>query len=234
MMWKAASDVTIPPEMADSYKPAEALGEAIESRLDGAALTQGQLAWLRNRYLPEVRRSEQLERINKWEHQWIAYGATAGGIIAASLTTLIASATGSSAWLRIVTVAVSILVAFGAAAERIFQYGPRWRLYRQTSVDLTAAGWRFVTSLQRGRAAAIGAPIGPYATNAPTGANSYPSGGSGDFDALPVDDSTEHAVSPFDDLYERVEAIISRHQTYYLDDIAVVDHASAQAIAPTR
>ncbi|MDK2743269.1 MAG: DUF4231 domain-containing protein [Nitrospira sp. BO4] len=65
-----------------------------------------------------------------------------GGVIVPALVSLNLG-NGADGAIKMITFAVSLVVALSAAVEEFFHYGERWRHYRRTVESLKSEGWQF-------------------------------------------------------------------------------------------
>ncbi|MGV9869299.1 DUF4231 domain-containing protein [Rhodococcus koreensis] len=102
-------------------------------------LTDDQRGYLRERWRPEVMHAKQRVEVSRRNYYLLRLPTVLGAV---SLPPL-ASPTVEAPWARWAALVVSLVVAGCTAAEGLFRFGNRWRLYRRMLDELRREGWAY-------------------------------------------------------------------------------------------
>jgi hypothetical protein len=132
--------------MAAATREMPGTSDKMNSLLDNLELSPFRKDLLRQRWLDQVvwaSRQARRMRVRYYALRLpiVVGGVAVPGLISISLTT---AETGAIGDIRLVTFAISLLVAIFAALEGVFQFGERWRHYRRTAERLKSAGWQYL------------------------------------------------------------------------------------------
>jgi hypothetical protein len=123
----------------DPYR--EWLKQDLGGLVDALDLSDLQKHFLRSRWLDQVLWMEGRADNARKLYYGLRLTAIIGGVIVPALVSL--NLEGASAFVRLVTIVLSIVVAVSVAVEEFFHYGERWRHYRRTVECLKIEGWKF-------------------------------------------------------------------------------------------
>lgn len=124
---------------ADPYR--EWLKQDLGGLVDALDLSDLQKHFLRSRWLDQVLWMEGRADNARRLYYGLRLTAIIGGVIVPALVSL--NLGGASAFVRLITVVLSIVVAVSVAVEEFFHQGERWRHYRRTVESLKIEGWHF-------------------------------------------------------------------------------------------
>lgn len=102
-------------------------------------LRDDQRGYLTERWRPEVMHAKQRVEVNRRNYYLLRLPSVLGAV---SLPPL-ASPTVEAPWARWAALVVSLVVAGCTAAEGLFRFGNRWRLYRRMLDELRREGWAY-------------------------------------------------------------------------------------------
>ena len=101
-----------------------------------------QKQFLKSRWLDQLLWMEDAAKRNQNSYYLLRLACIIGGVIIPALVSLKLQG-GMDVFVRMLTVALSLVVAVSAALEEFFHFGERWRHYRRCAGLLKTEGWAF-------------------------------------------------------------------------------------------
>jgi len=113
------------------------------SIIDSLALQDIQKQFLKSRWLNQVLWMESRANSNQRYYYCLRLITIIGALLIPALVTLSSTITDYELVLKVITGVISLFVAISAAVEQFFNFGNRWRHYRQTVENLKIEAWRY-------------------------------------------------------------------------------------------
>ncbi len=111
--------------------------------IDALDLSEMQKHFMRSRWLDQVMYMEgRSKNAQRW-HYRLRVTTIVAGVIVPGLVSLNIADNALATSIRVFTFVLSLLVGISAAVEQFFNFGERWRHYRQTSEMMKIEGWSF-------------------------------------------------------------------------------------------
>lgn len=129
--------------MADKSSKPDGLTQDMSALIDALDLTDLQKHFMRSRWLDQViYMGNRSNAARDWHHR-LRLTTIVAGVIVPGLVSLNFADNALTLAIRVLTFALSLLVGITAAVEQFFNFGERWRRYRQTCEIMKIEGWNY-------------------------------------------------------------------------------------------
>jgi hypothetical protein len=135
-------------ERTDSYR--DSLNKELRAVVDSLQVSELHKSYLKSRWLDQVLWMEGKAQQNSYRHHALRVVTLICGLIIPVLAGLSLDAA-LSTFTKYSIVVLGLVVAISTGLEELFQFGTKWRHYRQTVEGLKIEGWRFFQLADRYR-----------------------------------------------------------------------------------
>ena len=129
--------------MADKFSNADGMKQDMEALIDALDLSDLQKHFMRSRWLDQVMYMGNRANAARDWHYRLRITTIVAGVIVPGLVSLNFADSALTVAIRLITFGLSLLVGITAAVEQFFNFGERWRRYRQTCEIMKIEGWSY-------------------------------------------------------------------------------------------